>query len=139
MRRKFFYLTFLIPLLFLVSCSSSESPIRKAEIEISLETNLAVITFDETYQVWKFQNCINFKEVNGVSGELEAIIFEVTSYITPLYRRIYDSRKFRGFEAWKICIDINHKEVLKTLQVTILGEDELGNNIDYSKVFFLTK
>jgi len=123
----------------LTGCSSSESPVVKAEIEISLDQNPAIITFDETCQRWRFQNCINFKEVKGVSGELEAIIFEVSSYITPLYKRIYESRKFRGFEAWKICIDINHERVMKNLQVTILGADEFGNRIEYSKVFFLTK
>ena len=139
MRFKIFILL-LIPLLLLVNCSSPASPLgESAVLNVEIEHNPATIIFSEDYQMWTFQNCLIFSEQCGISGELEAIIFEVTGYGDVLLKRICGKREFRGFESWKYCWDMSHKEVMKSLQVTLLGTDALGRRIDSTKVFFLTR
>ena len=129
----------LIPLFFF-SCSSPGSPLGEtAVIEVEIESNPATINFSEAYQMWTFQNCLIFSERCGVSGEIEAITFEVTGYGNTLFKKIYGKREFRAFESWKLCFDIANTEVMKALRIEILGTDSLGRRIDSTKVFFLTK
>ncbi len=124
----------------LISCSSPGSPLGEtAVIEVEIEHTPATIVFNETYQLWTFQNCLIFTEKYGISGEIEAITFEVTGYGDILYKKIYGKREFRGFESWKLCFEITHTEVMKALKIEILGRDSRGRRIDSTKVFFLTK
>jgi hypothetical protein len=129
----------LIPLFFF-SCSSPGSPLGEmAVIEVEIEHNPATISYSEIYEMWTFQNCLIFYEKCGVSGEIEAITFEVTGYGDTLFKTVYGERKFRNFESWKLCFDLAHKEVMKALRIEILGRDSRGRRIDSTKVFFLTK
>lgn len=139
MRFRIFILL-LVPLFLLANCSSPGSSLAKcAVLKAEIEHSPATITFSETYQLWKFQNCLIFSEQAGISGELEAIIFEVTGYGDVLFKKIYGKREFKGFESWKLCWDMAHKEVMKALKVEILGTDALGRRIDSTEVFFLTR
>ncbi|HEB34725.1 hypothetical protein LCGC14_0591980 [marine sediment metagenome] len=120
------------------SCKSPASPeiLPKAILEISMEYEPVVFSYNWLLESWCIINCIILLETNGVGGNIsfmkaemmyQGVVYETKSFI--------DNYNFNAHESMARCEFGCTIYEYDTMRITVQGVDSNGYTINVSKTF----